>query len=557
MDKSDLILLHPPSIYDFRKCTDIIFPDICNTVIPASPMFEILPLGFYNIKTYLEARNISVKIYNIAHMMLKDWDFDVESFLFTLRPTVFGIDLYWLVHAHGALELAKVLKRIHRDIPILFGGMSASYFYKELITYPFVDFIIRGNMTLSPIEKLVKHIIKKNRDYSKIPNLCYKKDGKAIINSFKKYTQRHFYPINWNIKGAQAKNINNIIINYTSGCQYNCCFCGGSKYSTKRYGLQSNALLYKPRIQIFKEIDSMKALESVNSKRKRLKILTINNMYDEKTLNTLILDKLKKTNLFSTIYLYIYDLIPIETVKNITKYFNPVFEISPQLHDSVSRKFCHCADYSNEEFEAWAEKILKLKVKRIEVYFMIGLPGQTEDSVFKTVEYCETLLERFKDSKKLIPLLSPMLPFLDPGSLAFDKAEQYGYRILLKTLEEHRKASTSISFRDRLNYETEWMSRSQIIDVSLKALKMLTQAKIRYGYLTPAIGKAMISRIDYTYQMINTLDKINSIKNRNKRLSAFKKIERQICLYNKEVLNVRFWSQAPMVPSLYNYWYEI
>ena len=66
----DLILLHPPSVYDFRKKNNIVFPYISScTIVNVTPMYEILPLGFYNIKTYLEGHNIHVKIYNIASMM--------------------------------------------------------------------------------------------------------------------------------------------------------------------------------------------------------------------------------------------------------------------------------------------------------------------------------------------------------------------------------------------------------------------------------------------------------------------------------------------------------
>lgn len=557
MEKSaDLILLHSPSIYDFRKCNNIIIPDINSTTISSTSIFEILPLGFYNIKSFLETHNISVKIYNIADMMLKDWDFDVESFLFTLRPMVFGIDLHWLIQAQGALELAKVVKKIHKDKPILFGGISASYFYKELITYPFVDFVIRGNITLHPIEKLMKLIIKNDRDYSMVPNLSYKKDGKVVNNPIEIHTKKDFYPINWNNKEVYRKDINIIIMNPQSGCRYNCCFCGGSNYATQKYSLQERAVLYKPLNQILKELDSMRNFVTSKNKDKKVKLITIGHWFDNKRLNEKILNKFRSLGLFSTVHISLFDLIPIKTVTRIVKYSNPVFEISPQSHDSRIRRLCQCTGYSNEKLETWCKRVLELKVKRIEVYFMIGLPGQTVDSVFKTVEYCEYLLKSFKDKKKMIPFLSPMIPFLDPASLAFEMPDRYGYRIFYKTLSEHKDAMTRISFKNRLNYETKWMSRAQIVEATYRAMKMLTQAKICHGYLTPNIGNAIIFRLDYSHRMLNALDRIDSIKEKDRKQRALKEIRKKISIYNRETLKNQFSDQKPANIPFYNFWYE-
>ncbi len=44
MSQPDLILLHPPSIYDFRRKTMLYGP--ISDVIPSSPIFEMYPIGF-------------------------------------------------------------------------------------------------------------------------------------------------------------------------------------------------------------------------------------------------------------------------------------------------------------------------------------------------------------------------------------------------------------------------------------------------------------------------------------------------------------------------------
>ena len=65
------------------------------------------------------------------------------------------------------------------------------------------------------------------------------------------------------------------------------------------------------------------------------------------------------------------------------------------------------------------EDAIDLGSKRIDLFFMTGLPRQTYSSVLKTVDYCHSLLERFRSYNKLIPFISPLAPFLDPGKCRF------------------------------------------------------------------------------------------------------------------------------------------
>lgn len=139
-----MILLHAPSIFDFRKRDDVLFAFSSSSSISVSPVYEMYPLGLKAIETFLIRKGKKVAIINLADMMLKNPDLNVESLLKTLNAKMFGIDFHWLAHAQGSLAVAKMLKEYHPDIPTIFGGISASYFYDELIEYPQVDFVMRG-----------------------------------------------------------------------------------------------------------------------------------------------------------------------------------------------------------------------------------------------------------------------------------------------------------------------------------------------------------------------------------------------------------------------------
>ena len=123
MSAIDLLLLHPPSVYDFRRKTIMYGP--ISDLIPSSPVFEMYPLGFLTMTDYLESRGLKVRIVNLALRMMNDPAFDVAKFLARLKPRAIGIDLHWLQHAHGSSEVAKFAKECHPQVPVIFGGPSA------------------------------------------------------------------------------------------------------------------------------------------------------------------------------------------------------------------------------------------------------------------------------------------------------------------------------------------------------------------------------------------------------------------------------------------------
>jgi radical SAM superfamily enzyme YgiQ (UPF0313 family) len=76
--------------------------------------------------------------------------------------------------------------------------------------------------------------------------------------------------------------------------------------------------------------------------------------------------------------------------------------------------------YDNPSLERMIRDAIEFGCKRIDLFFMTGLPKQTYQSVLETVDYCRSLLERFRSYNKLFPFISPLAPFLDPGSSVFE-----------------------------------------------------------------------------------------------------------------------------------------
>jgi clorobiocin biosynthesis protein CloN6 len=139
------------------------------------------------------------------------------------------------------------------------------------------------------------------------------------------------------------------------------------------------------------------------------------------------------------------------------------------------------------------------------VWFFIGLEGQTALSVRGTVDYAGRLLERFPGGR-VLPVVCPMAPFLDPGSRIFESPARHGYRLFHRSLADHRRALVEPVWYRRLNYETRWMSRAEIQASAYEAAARLATFKAEVGALPRSFARAVLGRIDVTTSLLGRVD---------------------------------------------------
>ena len=137
---------------------------------------------------------------------------------------------------------------------------------------------------------------------------------------------------------------------------------------------------------------------------------------------------------------------------------------------------------------------------------MIGLPSQTSASALETVEFCEHLLQSCDSDGRLIPFTAPMAPFLDPGSLAFENPDRFGYHLHCRTLEDHRQALLAPTWKHILSYETEWMDRDTIAATTYETGRRLNQLKARYGIISQEMAVETEERIGRATALMAKID---------------------------------------------------
>jgi radical SAM superfamily enzyme YgiQ (UPF0313 family) len=203
---------------------------------------------------------------------------------------------------------------------------------------------------------------------------------------------------------------------------------------------------------------------------------------------------------------------------------NFAFQISPQTHDEEIRKLV-CKPYSNEELERNITWALEAGCSKFDVFFMIGLPEQTRDSVMETVQYCGHLLRKF--GPRVNPSIGPLAPFIDPGCSYYREPERYGYRLIHHTLDDYAKASLSPHWRDLLGYETKWMTRQDIVDVTYEALLALNSIKANNGLISPNHASLNDRRIKDTVSLLKMVDDILDLQDASLRTVELEKLSRE------------------------------
>ena len=503
---ADLFLLHAPSVYDFRERDDMLFAYLSDSdSVNVTSVYEMYPIGWFSLKQHLADNGLDVKIVNVASLMLMYPDLDVSKLLDRLEAPVFGFDLHWMTQCHGAIELAAELKKAHPDALTIFGGISATYYAQQLITYPSVDVVVQGYDTLEPVTELVSRVRRGNRDFASIPNLLYKTGGEIEATGFthKPASRYNDARNDWSYyrdTPNPGPSVSKLIMTLpNTGCAHDCGWCGGSRFAYRNIMGVHKTLIQKDNDLVIEELRTMREAA------KRTSIYALQCYSENKTRLHQYLDAVREVG-YKSVSFEQFNLTPDDTLKKMGESTDAYIMLSPESHDPVISAAAGRGTYTMEQMENWIPRALEAGVKGVMIWFFIGMPHQDRQSVMDTVAYSERLIRKFGGWEAL-PLICPMVPFLDPGCRFFEEPRQNGYRIYYRTLEEHRQAMVQPLWHRRLNYETDWLSRRDLQDVSYEAIARLVEIKGEFGVLPPQFCEAILGTIAETRELLGEMER--------------------------------------------------
>jgi len=159
------------------------------------------------------------------------------------------------------LEIARLVKEIHPDVPVIMGGLSATYFHRELITYPQVDYVLRGDSVEPALEQLLLTL---RHDHSRheVPNLTWKTADEVITNPL------HYMPASLDAGDIRPDRLVDMLMRYrdlhsvmpingwwqhpitavftVKGCAHECVTCGSSNTSCSHVSSRGPSTVARP-----------------------------------------------------------------------------------------------------------------------------------------------------------------------------------------------------------------------------------------------------------------------------------------------------------------------
>jgi len=512
MAKYDVLLIHPPSIYDFRRKT--IFPGPASRSVHETYVFFSFPVGFLSIADYLHRFGYKVKIINLGDFMYSNRNFDVERFLKNSEASIYGIDLHWCVHAQGSIEIAKLCKHYHPDSIVLLGGLTATCFHQEIVReYPFIDLVLRGEAE-KPMLKLIESY-EKTGDISDSPNISYM-DARhslrmnplmrvcASLDDFEFTGLDFLEPKGLSLKTKEGTK--RWYIPSSRGCTFNCATCGGSAYS---YRILHNRV--RPAFRGPSKIveDMNKLAEQGIEQVAIFSDIRLGGPRYWKGLIKALNEERPDTSVLSFELFYPADEEFLRAMKSL--YIRPTLVISPES-GSYSVRMAHGRKYCTDDLLKTATIAQENGIPLL-VHFMIGLANETSQSIGETLSLCKKMLN-MSTWAPILPDIG-MLIMLDPGSPAFYDPEKYGYRLRFKSFRDYFEAMTSYYiWTDWISYETKYFNRDELASLMLRSLaglidiyeksKIITKELAKYKRFTQVLAEKFL--IDNYHDILKERD---------------------------------------------------
>ncbi|MFH0977831.1 MAG: radical SAM protein [Candidatus Woesearchaeota archaeon] len=429
-----------------------------------------LDMGVAYLATYIDERTKhQVKIIDLTFHR-KDWKGHIRKEFRKFKPEVVGISVVSLYLSY-ARDVAREVKRISR-VPIIVGGMHPTLEPEETIKIPEFDAlsIADGEETLT--EYL--DALQENKPLSTIKGLWYKQKGQVHRNEGRPWTDNiNSLPIPnydlWDDIDKYFKFMQRLYFIGVRGCPYRCTYCDEhalNKTSTgKRYRIRDpRAFAREVKHQYDKYRERGMRLAHMFDA-----VFT----FDKKWLEEFT-DEYKKLGLSKrlpyTIFIKADNLNSSEDKLKMLKDSGcRQIRVGIEAGDEdVRTKIYKKAGTTNKQLEGFI-KAYKKHGLVVKAYNILGGPGETQDTIKKTVE----INKRFKTD---IPLFFTYTPL--PGTT------------ILEMIEGETTMATSLHFKESIhlkgvpkNFVEKMQRHAYLYFVPRMMIRVFLKHPIKFSYM--------------------------------------------------------------------------
>lgn len=451
----DVTFLHPP--VTLRRLVDE-----ARRARGKTAEYPIAPMGLFSMAAELEDAGFDVEIVNVALWKILNPESRVQELLESTEAAIFGIDLHWFTHSYGAIQLARALKRMYPNSRVILGGYTASFFSEEIMReFKFVDGVAIGLADESVVE-YAKYVIRgEGEPYSFIVReggRVFSKPVKYLEGSIDKYDFTRVHKMReWREYlrcgpgGYSPSRKPSFWIPIARGCMYNCSYCGGGVEGFRAARMGRGLMVRSPE----------RVAEDVETLTRKYGVRIVNFSHDPEAFGsayyTKLFSELRERGIRVSAYWDSFRIPGREFISEALRAFeNIILGISLEsVVDEV--RFRIGRMYTIEDLRR-AKDYLSDERIGLDIYWCIGMPGETEETAMKIVEVSADLMREFRNA-----YVVPPFPYtMDPNAPMALHPEEYGVKKVYKTFKDYYRATSSLKWVDWVAHETETMSRKLI-----------------------------------------------------------------------------------------------
>lgn len=371
------------------------------------------------------------------------------------------------------LELCGVVKQNSDAKFGIWGPIPSAlrdFFYKK---FPDLDFIIENEPEFT-MQEIAKNLKKNNRDiFAKVKGLSYRKKRKIVFNGFRKLGNLDNLPIpaydllQMNLYHTPYnRRLPMTIMRTSRGCVARCTFCliGGLDKMERGYGVPWRA---QSAERTLKEIEYV----SRNFGIREINFFDAEFTINKKRVKDICMGIIKrKIDIIWNCNARV-DLVDYETLKWMKK--AGCYGISYGV-ESINKEVVRlCKKNITAEQVENAVKLTKSSGIQPALYFMIGLPGETIESIKETIAFAKKMALKYD----LRPQCTIATPY--PGTEFWNTAKKNSW--IKEDLDKLEQTTASISYPHLSQEELEYWHSQFYKQVVLNPIRLIKRVlRIRH-----------------------------------------------------------------------------
>ena len=421
-----------------------------------------ITMGLWGLADLANSLGYDAKIIHTKIEELKHMEFNIMNYI-DENVVLVGFSVHWFPMAEEAIDLAKEIRNLFPDLFIYFGGYTASNFAKEILkNHHEISAIVQGDGE-KPLIELLECIKKKNKDFSKVPNLVWRNEVDEIFEngityvstaddirnlqyaSYDKYLYEYEISkdIGYNFEGNK---IDIISFKYDSffdfklkdffigktfylltgkGCYANCLFCGGGLCVQKKINNRSKAMF----------VDEDQIIETIKDAM-ALGYESFYICFDPVPANPHYYGLLKRIEEEKLDIAILFGFWSLPEEKGITNFLNAtkrlIFEISPETSNDELRRKVRGYSFSNSDLYRTVDQCFENGIYT-HLYYSYPLPFEKLDDIRNDrINAMEMNIKYPHYIEAFYLKLST-----DPGSPLYENPERYECTLKVSSFDEH------------------------------------------------------------------------------------------------------------------------